>query len=226
MTVKASPAYKAYLNKYGITQALLANGNIKDSAEIQAGVCLLMALKHSPTGGEVNDPDLSNTSNVSTTLATGGAPCLTDNWGNALFFSRWPIGVNPVGTPAEDPSDPRNPTTRQSRLSDTTWWNTPGEIAFSNAIHITHYANPANQRQTAVNGTRIMTPTIASMGGDGKSGLNLSGQNPVLNVRNSQNTNPGTFYHWSLSKDPMDLANPPTIVLKDPDDNLYNPALP
>jgi len=208
VTIPAPPGYVEHLKKYGITSANAST--VADGADVQAAVCLMMAIMRSPAGGQMTEQDVGSTSNIGTKLSTGNAPYLTDNWGNPLVFSRWPLGY--ANGTAADPSDP------QGKLKDPLWvWQQqangrpiPGRLstsaaAFEAAVHAVHQ----NRNQLT---SGILTPILASSGADAKVGLFLVA--PATDPTDNGQHNPGKANHWATS------------TATDTNDNIYSNDLP
>ncbi len=179
-SIPALQGYVQYLGGFGYTAA-----NVTAVPKgYESSVCLLMALKRSPSGGTINDQDLGLAASVKTTIDPNGAPCLIDGWANAIGFCRWPLGN--TNASAADPTDPG------LLLWNRNNWSTGGSAIFASAIHaVTPMAPPV-----ALPATANLTPVLASAGPQG----NLLASVPVTPPASGVLTigTPGSQTQWAL----------------------------
>jgi prepilin-type N-terminal cleavage/methylation domain-containing protein len=177
-TYLALPAYTSWLSQYGITSA--ASSTL--SAEEESAACLYMILQR---GGETTgEGDKGMAGNVK---YVNSVPIMTDGWGRALIFCRWPIGDGPPTQLPIGPSVPNgrtalnrngaytsgkfaDPLDPRGKLTSVAWWKNAQQQTqnFQSWLH----ALP-DPRVVGVQ-TIDLTPVVVSKGQDGVLGLDIS----------------------------------------------------
>jgi prepilin-type N-terminal cleavage/methylation domain-containing protein len=190
------PSYVAYLNKLGITSAVVTSPSYTP-APYESSACLYMALTLA-TGGTKIDVDQLGLAVREFPAPSGNIKAFTDDWTNPLAFSRWPTGDLTLPSLCPIPSQLptliyiRDKDDWDGRLIDANWQNNnpAGVASFQQYGHlITQSGKPK---------AYYLIPVIVSAGRDGNFGINVT-DFPTLTVSNPGFAN-DNIYSYNLDR--------------------------